>query len=346
MIDLLAQPENDSPSPRLVTDHDELRPKAGDASLVRFSRDRERNAEDPTPELKTHGTQPLVEENEAAERGEALRRAQNPTQQTDSSGPAPVQQISNVNILLMTPQNRTHITEMGGEDGSATRLNSDDGFGATEKHHPSLYRSNHSALSQTVTSGRRAGAGHTGPAQRAKHAPPPVIPLYQLDKYQVKPSVELKKKRQRQREALLEAQLQSSQAQRLGKRGAMSSAMTIQKTKRGVTHTFRGCMLKQTPILKGGGTAAAGPQHALGANLIYNNSTIGSQAGSHPYDSAHFSPPRGRNLLGNHARHNASSQELVRIQGSHSGERELSQGSRSNAVVGSQAAIEQPRVST
>ena len=78
----------------------------------------------------------------------------------------------------------------------------------------SLYRSNVSDIADVMSSkrsshpqSRQKSAKSSRFSRRDKDAPPAVIPLYQLDKYAVKPSEELKKKRLRERKAMEDAQV-------------------------------------------------------------------------------------------------------------------------------------------
>ena len=125
------------------------------------------------------------------------------------------------------------------------------------------------------TISRSGMSGRSKTYRSSKNQAPPVVPLYMLEKYHVKPSMELKKKRLREKQAIEEVQMKMISANNLRKRFASGSALTIKKSKGNQSGTFRGCMLR----------SHVNPKQPV-------------IAGKNPYESSQFtSPLRNTNNL-------------------------------------------------
>ena len=175
--------------------------------------------------------------------------------QTVSERGAP---ISNVNIYLMSPGQQMNSGEQVLHDENEPSVM--DGLRPVSR---SIRSAANSHNTSHINSGNRSCASTK--QSRGKNIPPPVVPLYQLDKYMVKPSVQLKRQRrlreeQASKEATNKQRIQS--ATRNQHRNANTSTISIRKTKGSQSTTFRGCMLKQVKKL-GVGAAADKPPMAV-----------------------------------------------------------------------------------
>ena len=221
----------------------------------------------------------------------------------------------------MTPQNRQ---SSEAESRQADAVRSEQQIRELQKRErvASLNGGSHAGESTSqklAASERRALSKRTNATTLSRQdVPPPVVPLYQLEKYPVKPSLELKKKRLRARQASQEKQsIIISRASRLGSR-AKGAAIAVRKTVATPGDTFRGCMLRSTAV------------------RAPNAVTVSTAAGRHPYQSSHVVRGGRGTLLGSGRRnHHTSSQELVRVRGK----------SREESDSGSQERIDEPKVS-